>query len=179
MKAVLYLALALFIFIFNDFVMPYVGILVGAIVCLYAVEEFAFYAFKRELSSDTYHLFDSIAQFLIGAILFIVSEDIIKVCLVWGVWSILRESKELSEGIKKFPTKKTEIITVTESVIVIVLSFLMILEPSESHAHLHLILLGVELVIVVIFYLIEIIVNKLTRQRINKTDSTGGEEISI
>ena len=95
------------------------------------------------------------------------------------MWSILRESKELSEGIKKFPTKKTEIITVTESVIVIVLSFLMILEPSESHAHLHLILLGVELVIVVIFYLIEIIVNKLTRQRINKTDSTGGEEISI
>ena len=100
LKAVLYLTLAVFIFVLNKTIMPYVGILVGAIVCLYAAEEFIVNVAKKTLISDAYRLFEGIAQLLIGIILFIVSDDIIKVCLVWGVWSILRESKEMAEAIK-------------------------------------------------------------------------------
>ena len=42
-----------------------------------------------------------------------------------------------------------------ESIVVIVLSFVMILEPTEHHANLHAILLGVELITVVLFYFME------------------------
>ena len=177
LKAVLYLALAICIFVLNDTVMPYVGILVGAVVCLYAAEEFAVCAAKKVLFSDAYHLFDGIAQLLIGIILFIVSDDIIKVCLVWGVWSILRESKEMAEAIKKLPTRKSEIINVIESVTIIALSFLMILEPNDDHAYLHMILLGVELVIVVLFYYIEVFENKFLQRKLKEKDDS--EEISI
>ena len=180
LKAVLYLTIAVFIFIFNKSVMLYVGFLVGGVVCLYSLEELAVYAFKRTLLSDPYHLFDGIAQLLIGIILFIVSNDIIKVCLIWGVWAILRESKEMAEAIKKIPVKKSEIINVAESVIVIALSFLMILEPNEAHAYLHVILLGAELVIVVLFYFAEVLSNKISKRNSKESDEKeNSEEISI
>ncbi len=165
LKTGLYSTLAVFIFVLNGTIMPYVGILVGAIVCLYAVEELVVYAVKKILFSEAYHLFDGIAQLLIGIILFIVSSDIIKVCLVWGVWSILRESKEMAEAIKKLPTKKSEIIDIIESVVIIALSFLMILEPNDDHAYLHMILLGVELVLVVLFYYIEVLEGKIAKRK--------------
>lgn len=177
LKAVLYSALAVFIFVLNDLIMPYVGILVGGVVCLYAVEELAVYAAKKSLFSDAYHLFDGIAQLLIGVILFIVSSDIIKVCLVWGVWSILRESKEMAEAINRLSRRKSEIINIIESIVIIALSFLMILEPIEEHAHLHLILLGVELIVVVLFYCVEVFENKFLQRRSKENDDS--EEISI
>nr|MBO4517643.1 hypothetical protein [Clostridia bacterium] len=154
-KAVLYLVAAILIFIFNQSITPYAGILVGAVVCVYAFEELIVSAVNKKLFSDTFHLFDGIAQILIGVILFLVSYDIIKVCLVWGVWSVLRESKELAVAVKSVITKRLGFLSAIESVVVIVLSFMMILEPSEHHAHLHVILLGVELITVVLFYFME------------------------
>lgn len=178
-KAVLYLLIALCVFVFNKALMPYVGYLVGGVVCLYAVEELAVYAVKKTLFSDAYHLFDGIAQLLIGIILFIVSNDVIKVCLVWGVWSILRESKEMAEAIKKIPLRKSESINVAESIIIIALSFLMILEPNEDHAFLHIILLGAELVIVVLFYFAEVLGNRRVKQNSEQSDGDDSEEIPI
>ena len=115
---------------------------------------------------------------LIGIILFVVSYDIIKVCLVWGVWSILRESKEMAEAITKLSARKTEIINVVESVIIIALSFTMILEPNESHAYLHIILLGIELVIVVLFYFAEI-GGKIIMKRKSQTTENNDKDTNI
>ncbi|MBP5467550.1 MAG: hypothetical protein J6Y43_08335 [Clostridia bacterium] len=154
-KAVLYLASAVLIFVFNESITPYAGILVGAVVCVYAFEELIISAVNKKLFSDTFHLFDGLSQIFIGAILFLVSSDIVKVCLVWGVWSILRESKELATAVKSIITKRFGVLSIAESVIVIVLSFVMILEPTTRHANLHVILLGVELITVVLFYFME------------------------
>lgn len=178
LKAILYLALALLIFIFNGAVMSYVGFLVGGTVFLYAAEELIVLTARRELFNSPFHLFDGIAQLLIGVILFLVSDDVFKVCLVWGVWSILRESKEMAEAIVKLPKRKLCVINVIESVVVIVLSFLMIVNPSEARAHLHVLLLGAELVIVVVFYCLESWFYK-NRENTDGEKSSFGEEISI
>ena len=174
-KAVLYLVLATFIFVFNNDVMPYVGILVGGVVCLYSLEELIVLVCKDAILKDTYHLFDGIVQLFIGIILFIVSSDIVKVCLVWGVWSILRESKEMSEAIDNLALRKYNIISVLESVIIIVLSFLIIIEPNAEHAHLHVLLLGAELVIVVLFYFIDVLYGK----NIKPDKTNNQQEISL
>ena len=166
-KAILYISVAVLIFIFYDALMPYVGILVGGIVFLYATEELIFLSVKRKLFGSAYYLFDGIAQLLIGVILFLVSNDIIKVCLVWGVWAILRESKEMAEAIDKIPRNKLYVVNVIESVVVISLSFLMILEPNENHARLHVLLLAAELVIVVLFFALESLLFK------QETDKNG------
>lgn len=159
-KAILYFIAAVLIFIFNKSITPYAGILVGAVVCVYAFEELIISAINKKLFYDTFHLFDGIAQILIGTILFLVSSDIVKVCLTWGVWSILRESKELAVAVKDIITKRFGFLSIVESVVVIVLSFIMILEPTEGHANLHVILLGIELLTVVLFYLMESFADK-------------------
>lgn len=182
LKSVLYLISAVFIFIFNEAIMPYVGIAVGAIVCMYAAEELIVITAQGKFFKDVYHLFDGISQLLIGIIMFLVSGDIVKVCLVWGVWSILRESKEMSEAIDKLSQKKFGIINIIESIVIIALSFVMILEPGERHAHLHVILLGAELVIVVLFYFVEELRDSFFGRGKSATDNSGDnydEEITI
>ncbi len=162
--------------------MPYVGIAVGAIVCMYAAEELIVIAVQGKFFKDAYHLFDGLSQLLIGIILFLVSGDIVKVCLVWGVWSILRESKEMAEAIDQLSQKKFGIINIVESIVIIALSFVMILEPSERHAHLHVILLGAELVIVVLFYFAEELRDRFLGRGKSVTDNSGNngdEEITI
>lgn len=164
-KVILYLTLAILIFVFNNEIMPYVGILVGGVVCIYAAEELLIFAIKKELFNNPYHLFDGIAQLLIGAILFVVSSDIIKVCIVWGVWSILRESKELAEAIDQLSKYLSGIINIIESVVVIILSFFMIVHPDDAHARLHVFLLAAELIIVVLFYFMEVLRDKIILKR--------------
>ena len=167
-KAILYVSAAVALIVFNKSVMPYVGVIVGAVVCAYATEELIISAVRRTLFVDTFHLFDGIAQVLVGTLLFIVSEDIIKVCLVWGVWSILRESKELAEAVNGLARNKFQVLNILESLTVIVLSFVIVIEPSEVHANLHVILLGVELITVVAFYVIESVLK--AKSAANKDD---------
>lgn len=156
--------------------MPYVGILVGAVVCTYAVEELIVSAVKRTLFDNPYLLSDGIVQLLVGTILFIVSMDIIKVCLVWGVWSILRESKEFAAAIKNIAEKRLGIINAVESVVIIVLSFLLVLEPNEEHARLHVFLLAAELAIVVLFYFAELARNRIFEKKGIRVDKNFNEE---
>ncbi|MBO4251407.1 MAG: hypothetical protein J5911_01960 [Clostridia bacterium] len=175
-KAILYFALSILIIIFNNEIMPYVGILVGAVVCLYALEELLIAAAKRTLFNNAYLLSDGTVQLLIGAILFIVSSDIIKVCLVWGVWSIIRESKEFAEAIKSIVAKRWGVINALESVVVVVLSFFLVLEPKEEHARLHLFLLAAELAIVVLFYIAEQVRDKIVAKKGLSSDESIGKK---
>ena len=176
-KAALYLLVAVSIFIFNQSVLPYVGYLVGSVVCLYAVEELIVSAVKKTFFSDKYRLFDGLVQILIGIILFLVSSDIIKVCLVWGVWSILRESKEMADAIEIISENRIVIINVVESVVVIVMSFFMILNPNERHAHLHVILLGIELLTVILFSFLETYFNRKIKNSLEKEDNSDEDKI--
>ena len=170
-KAVLYVTLAVVIFIFSQSIMPYIGYLVGGVVLLYASEELILSAVNRTLFTDVQRVFDGIAQLLICAALFIVAKDVIKLCLIWGVWSILRESKEMAEAIKSIVTTRFGVLNVMESVVVIVLSFLLILEPNDEHIRLHVILLGIEFITVVLFYFL-----KTWRDKTLKPNSKKEEE---
>ena len=132
---------------------------------MYAIEELIVAAAKRTLFKNPYLLSDGIVQLLVGAILFIVSSDVIKVCLVWGVWSILRESKEFAEALKNIFQKRLGIINAVESVVIVALSFLLILEPNEEHTRLHVFLLASELALVVFFYFAELIRDYIVKKK--------------
>ena len=79
------------------------------------------------------------------------------VCVIWSIWSIMREGEEIVEkgfeGIKEHPI--TSVVNFAESVVVIVFSVMLIcardFHELEHHAHSHVILLGIELIIEVIW----------------------------
>ena len=58
---------------------------------------------------------------LLAATLFIVSDDIIKICLIWAVWSIIREGREIAESAHHIREKRPGLINLIESIVIIVL----------------------------------------------------------
>ena len=136
-------------------------------------------AAKRTIFTNVHHLCEGITQLFIGTVLFLVSRDIIKVCLIWGVWSILRESKEMAEAIENIVKNRLGILNVIESVIVIILSFLLILEPNEEHVRLHVILLGIELITVVVFFFLELLRDRTFKDKVSDNSEDDTNEITI
>ncbi|HBF86354.1 MAG TPA: hypothetical protein DDW54_01595 [Clostridiales bacterium] len=183
-KAVLYIAAAIAIFILHETVMPYVGYLVGGVIFAYSVEELIIAAVKRELIGKGGELFPVISQILIGVLLILSSEYIERVCVIWGVWSILREAKELTHAITCLTQKRPGLLNAAESVTIIVMSSLMVLTPTEHHAHMHVILLGIELICIVLFTATEDLYDIFTeRKRTAKTETVeignaDGEEVA-
>ena len=151
-KTVLYMLGGVAVLILNNLIMErqFVGYLVGMVIAFYALDiVIVSVAEKRALGEDG--VFMALTHALLSVVLFLVADDIVKICLVWAVWSILREGKELSECIHRISHKKMGILNAVESIVIIVFSFTMILEPGEHHAHVHVIILGIELMLEVIF----------------------------
>ena len=154
-KFVLYMAAGVTILVFNHPVMSVVGYLVGAVILAYGIEPILVGAFQKKLFKENSALFDGLIYILLAVSLFIVSDDIIKICLIWAVWSMIREGKELAESVHHIREKRPGLTNLIESVVIIAFSFTMVLEPGEHHAHIHVIILGIELMLEVIFPLFD------------------------
>ena len=86
-------------------------------------------------------------EILLGLTTLFFIEEYETVCIIWAVWSILRESVELQEIVSGELHISLGILSGVESVAVIVLSVMLMIEPGEHHAMIHSYLLCVELVL--------------------------------
>ena len=149
--------------------MDYVGMVVGSVVFLYGINITIVSALRKRWIGENALIFDGLLLFFIGVILFIVREDIVKVCLVWAVWSIMREGKELTSAIVGIKNKEgVEVLNLIESIVIIVFSFTMIMNPNEEHVHFHVYLLGAELLLEVIFPVIKLLIARRNRKKKEK-----------
>lgn len=146
-KAVLYFGLAIAIFILHHTVMPYVGYLVGGVILIWSIDEIIERWHSKHFTSMSIPL----VQIVIAVLLCITANDIVTVCVMWGVWSVIRESREMTKALDRLVHRRSGLLNVIESVIVIVMSAMMILEPGEHHAHIHVIVLGIELILEILF----------------------------
>lgn len=166
-KTVLYSVAGLLILVFNEPIMPAVGTLVGSVVIFYGIDITILSILKGRFFGENSLFFGGLVQLLMGVIIIIVRGDIVKVCLVWAVWSILREGKELSESLHAILAKRRGFINFAESVTIIVFSFMMIMEPTEHHAHFHVIILGIELILEVFFPIANDFIDRLSGRKID------------
>lgn len=150
-KTAIYALAGILVLIFNNQLMGYVGYLVGSTVMLFGVNIVIISLLEKKYFGNESIFFGAIMHFIIGAILFIVAGDIVKICVVWAVWSILREEKELTQAVSRLMQKKPGLINAAESVLIMVFSLIMVVNPSERHAHFHVYLLGIELILEVMF----------------------------
>jgi len=171
-KTVLYVLGGIAVLILNNVIMEseFVGILVGIVIALYAADVIILSVAEKTMLGEN-GLFIALSHLLLAVVMFVVSNDIVKVCLVWAVWSILREGKELSECAHRLYHKKPALISAIESVVIIIFSFTMILEPGEHHAHVHVIILGIELILEVFFPIANKFLDDLIEKRKNKANT--------
>lgn len=158
-KTAIYPVIGILIITFSEFAMQHVVVLVGATMSVYAVETVIVSAYKKAVLKEDNELFEGLILALLAVVLLLTDGSALeKVCVIWAIWSILRETEEIKEclfhNFYKRAILQARIVNYVhclESAVVIVLSVLMLLSPSKKTAHAHVILLGLELVFEIAF----------------------------
>jgi len=125
--------------------------LVGGVMLLYGLEGLIFPLLKdRKNILKEYQTFLGVIELLLGIIMVTTIRDMTTICVMWGTWTIVRESYELFETSHKFMNKFPAILSFVLSIVEIVFSVLLIIsayEDYEHHALTHIYLLVPELII--------------------------------
>ncbi len=149
-----YVLLGVAVIVTREITVHYLPFLVGGSMILYGTEEILT-AFKhRKMFSEEADVFNGQLQCVIGIFMMISlrgEAHFVTVCIIWSVWSILRENKELREICLKVRKLNPFLLNLVESLIAIVFSVMLILNPGEHHAVLHTIVLGTEYITKVVF----------------------------
>jgi uncharacterized membrane protein HdeD (DUF308 family) len=153
-KLILYVALAVCVFIFRELLVQNLKYFIGGLMTLYGVEEILFeivFRDKHFWHKDKIYL--GIIELVFGVALLCLDlhdnaeETLIRTCLIWATWSIVRESFEIKELVTEIKSWTLTIISGIESIAVIVLSVMLILNPGEEDAMIHMYLLLLELLL--------------------------------
>ena len=147
-KLVIYIVLAVLIFVFREKLIENLKYFIGGLMLLYAFEEILFIVLHHVhhlLHEDKVYL--GFIELVLGIVLLTVNFSYESVCVIWATWSILRESYEIKEIACELKNIVPKIISGVESIVVIVFSILLLVEPGHHHAMIHLYLLLAELVI--------------------------------
>ena len=164
-KLILFVAMGIAILVCNKLIMNEEGAiingLVGAIIAIYGLEGIVLPIFTKKVKAEKVEMLNGGVNILIAIIMIFLLEghtyELRIVCVLWSLWSIMREGVEIFDkgfvGIKNHPITST--INFAESIIVIIFSVQLIVAKDahelEHHAHAHVILLGIELIIEVIW----------------------------
>jgi uncharacterized membrane protein HdeD (DUF308 family) len=164
-KLIIYVALAVSVFIFREHLVEHLKYFIGGLMLLYGLEEILFEIIFRDKHfwhKDKIYL--GIIEITFGITLLIINlpyeADYEAVCVVWATWSIVRESFEIKELVTEIKSWTLTILSGAESLAVIVLSVMLILEPTEHHAMIHVYLLLLELVLTPLIPLLDEIFTK-------------------
>ena len=134
---------------------------VGTVIAYYGIEGILIPIITKRIKQERIRIMSGVVNvFLAVIMIFLIEgnpEELRILCVLWSLWSIMRESEEIFEKsfdhIKKHPI--TSIINLIESIVVIAFSVLLIVakdnETLLEHAYAHVILLGVELIIEVLW----------------------------
>ena len=97
-KLVLYLISGCLIMIFSEQVMEYVVILVGAVMTVYAIETIIVSIYEKAVLHEENELFEGLILILLAIVLlFTDKNNLEKICVIWAIWSIIRETEEIKE----------------------------------------------------------------------------------
>ena len=147
-KLICFAAGAALILLFKDFFVENLRWFIGGLIVLYGVLGIAGVALEKvkPIYEGNGFLFFNV-EILLGLTVLIFVKEYSTVCIMWAVWSILRESVELREIVSRELHPSLAVVSGLESLAVIVLSVMLITEPGHHHALIHSYLLCVELIL--------------------------------
>ena len=192
-KLVLFVTMGVLVLVFNKAIMNEEGAilngLVGSVIAIYGLEGVILPIATRKVKQERVEMLNGTINVLIAIVMIFLlekhPEELRIVCVLWSVWSIMREGVEIFDKgfveIRNHPV--TSMINFAESFIVIFFSIELICAKNshelEHHAHSHVILLGIELIIEVVWiYLGDFeskIIKRIRRKR-NKEEKEALEQ---
>ena len=147
-KLGIFIVFAVLVAIFNHHLLHYLRYLVPSLLMLYGLDSVltSIVKEKKECYKDLWFSY-GIGEMMIGITLISSTDDFAIICVVWGVWSIVREMIEIHEILSGEVKGIPAVISGIESIVAITFSIMLIITPGEHHAHTHLYLLIAELLV--------------------------------
>lgn len=160
-KLVLYVAIGVVILAGREHIVGSLKYFIGGMMLLYGVEDILFLALihrKEFYKEDKTYL--GLVELIIGMAMFFAPLAFESVCMIWATWSIMREAVEIKEVLLELKRLIPRILSLVESVVVIIFAILFLFTPSEEHAHFHLTLLTIELILAPLVPFLELVLTK-------------------
>ncbi len=169
-KFIFNILLTIFIFIFKDIFLheKVLKYFIGSIICIYAIDAIFPVIFKDKEYYKEDKFYHGIVELILGLSTIIFFNDYECICIVWGVWAILREANELKELFIFEKIKLVKYLSIIESIIAIAFSIMLIAEAGKTHALTHMYLLALELFTAVVFPQISHFIDKKLSKENNK-----------
>ena len=147
-RLICFVVCAVLLLVFNEFFLHNLRWFIGGLIVLYgSLGILALLLAKvKPIYEGQGFLFFAV-EILLGLVTLCFIKDYATVCVIWAVWSIIRESVELEEIVARELHPVLAVISGLESVAVVVLSVMLLMEPGEHHAMIHSYLLVVELIL--------------------------------
>ena len=164
-KLIAFVTMGILVLVFNKAIMSNEGAIingiVGTVIAIYGLEGVIHPLVTKQYKEKKLEVLNGGINILIAIVMIFLLEnhphELRIVCVVWSLWSIMREGQEIIEkgleGFNEHPI--TSIVNFGESIVVIIFSVMLICAKDahelEHHAHAHVVLLGIELIIEVIW----------------------------
>ena len=147
-RLIVFIICAVLLLVFNEFFLENLRWFIGGLIVLYGTLGILalILAKVKPIYEGQGFLFFAV-EILLGLTTLCFIKEYATVCVIWAVWSILRESVELEEIVERELHPSLAVFSGIESVAVIVLSVMLMIESGEHHAMIHSYLLAVELVL--------------------------------
>ena len=155
-KTTLFIIIGILVLVFANTLTNNAYLLVGGLMLMYGIEDLTVEIITKKFTKDVPKVANNFLIILLGVVsLFLGPEQHFKsLCIIWATWAILREAWEVEEVVLHLKNKVIAIISTIESLAVIVICVFFIFEPTIEHVHIHVILLGIELILEVLFPLL-------------------------
>lgn len=147
-KLAIFIVFSSLVFVFRKDLLMNLHYLVGSLILLYGAEETLVFTivFKKAAYTKFWFVFGLI-EAMIGIIVLCSIRDYTSVCVIWALWSILREAVEIYEITSGEVKGLAAVISAVESLVAITFSILLMVTPGEHHAKTHIYLLIIELIV--------------------------------
>lgn len=163
---ILLLVLVLFVYKKVGYNANYV---VGATMIIHSVFGILDYFIDRRQRQVIPKLVYDISILTLGIVLLFLggSDYLVLICIMWGIWSIIREANEILTYIfTKNEHIVLKILGLIESVVSTTFAVLLLINPSLEHLEIHYILLVIEFATTAIFPLINKAIMKNKEERL-------------
>ena len=168
-KSIVYiLLLVLVLFIYKN-VGYNANYVVGATMIIHSVFGILDYFIDRRQRQVIPKLVYDISILTLGIVLLFLggSDYLVLICIMWGIWSIIREANEILTYIfTKNEHIVLKILGLIESVVSTTFAVLLLINPSLEHLEIHYILLVIEFATTAIFPLINKAIMKNKEERL-------------
>ena len=148
-KLFIFIAFSVLLFIFKEELVADLNFFVGSLILAFGVENIIVIVITQRRKSIRRIRFSfSLFEIILGLTILTAVKDFAYVCVMWAVWSLLRQSIDINEVFRGELSTVMSLIVLSQSIVSIVFSIMLILDQSEHHAITHLYLLIAELMVI-------------------------------